>query len=61
MIDNNMYNNYDVTLHKWINLSLIMFTTHVVSASHNFTMSNDSHVIQCYKILSCWQKYYAVL
>ena len=27
MIDNNMYNNYDVTLHKWINFSLIMFTT----------------------------------
>ena len=27
MIDNNMYNNYDVTLHKWINLSLIIFTT----------------------------------
>ena len=28
MIDNNVYNNYDATLHKWINLSLITLTTH---------------------------------
>ena len=27
MIDNNVYNNYDATLHKWINFSLITLTT----------------------------------